>query len=256
MTIKNLISQPPRLLEVCAGSLTSALNAQTGGAHRIELCDNLNEGGTTPSPGVMIQAVKLLKIPVFVLIRPRPGDFLYSEEEFEAMKEDILFCKGHGVKGVVVGILRADGSVDMERMMELVTLARPMQVTFHRAFDSASDPFGALEEIINLGIERILTSGQAETAVEGTGLLSELIKKADNRIIIMPGSGITEQNVSDLIKATGAREVHASLRSPVKSRMEFRNRQISNGKEAQNELDLMETDPEKVREVCAKLKLI
>jgi copper homeostasis protein len=234
-------------LEVCAGSLHSAIAAQSGGAHRIELCDNLNEGGTTPSPGVIIQAVTMLSIPVFVLIRPRAGDFLYSDEELRAMKEDVLFCKEHGAKGIVAGVLCADGSVDIDRMAELAALARPMQVTFHRAFDRAADPFIALEDIIKLGIDRILTSGQAVTAVEGAELLSSLIKKAGNRVVIMPGSGITENNVVDLVKKTGAKEVHASLRSPVISKMDFRNDLASTGNSREDEFTWMETDPERVR---------
>lgn len=243
-------------LEICAGSLTSALNAQKGGAHRVELCDNLNEGGTTPSPGMIIQAVKLLDIPVFVLVRPRPGDFLYSDEEFEAMKEDVLFCKGHEAKGVVLGILQADGSVDIERTGELVALARPMKVTFHRAFDRVTDPFMAMEDIISLGIERILTSGQATSALAGAELIEQLINKANNRIIIMPGSGITELNVSELITRTGAREVHASLRSPVESRMQYRNEFVNDGKKAHFETDWEETNTGRVKDVCKKMKLL
>ncbi len=244
------------LLEVCAGSLVSAFNARAGGAHRIELCDNLNEGGTTPSPGVISQAVKLLDIPVFVLVRPRPGDFLYSDEEFEAMKEDVLFCKGHGAKGVVLGVLNADGSVDIERTGELVALARPMKVTFHRAFDRVKDPFRAMEDIISLGIERILTSGQATSALAGAELIEQLNNKAINRIIIMPGSGINENNVSELITRTGTREVHASLRLPVKSRMQFRNLTATGGKTAHFETDWEETNIGRVKDVCKKMKLL
>jgi copper homeostasis protein len=241
------------LLEVCAGSLTSALNAQKGGAHRIELCDNLNEGGTTPSPGIIIQAVKFLEIPVFVLIRPRPGDFLYSEQEFDAMKEDVLFCKEHRAKGAVLGILNADGSVDMERTAELVGLAAPMQVTFHRAFDMTRDPFRAMEDIISLGIKRILTSGQAASATDGADLLAKLITRATGRIIIMPGGGINEDNVKDLIRKTGAIEIHASLRSQIQSVMQFLNMNSSMGKPGKDEYSLMETDPEKVRIVVKKM---
>jgi len=213
----------PPLLEICAGSLTSAFNARAGGAHRIELCDNLNEGGTTPSAGIIKQAVQRLNIPVFVLIRPRGGDFLYSNEEFSAMKEDVVFCKEHGAKGVVLGILNTDGSVDMHRMRELVALARPMEVTFHRAFDMVENPFKALEDIISLGIERILTSGQAENAILGAGLIQQLNNRANNRIIIMPGSGINENNIEHLIAMTGAVEFHASLRSREDSGMSFKN---------------------------------
>jgi copper homeostasis protein len=243
-------------LEVCAGSLQSSINAQLGGAHRIELCANLIEGGTTPSPGVIIMTITMLRIPVFVLVRPRPGDFLYSQEEFQAMKDDIRFCKEHGAKGIVVGILKAGGQVDVERMKELVSLARPMQVTFHRAFDRVKDPFISLEDIISLGIERILTSGLQATAAEGTDLISDLIHKAGNRIIIMPGSGITENNVTALIKETGAREIHASLRSPVKSGMQYRNPFATGEKTVHFESDREETNVERVKELCKKMKLL
>jgi len=235
------------LLEICAGSLHSALAAQAGGAHRIELCDNLDQGGTTPSPGIIIKAVRLLEIPVFVLIRPRPGDFLYTYEEFEAMKDDILFCKAHGAKGVVLGILNHDGTVDTRRTGKLVHLARPMQVTFHRAFDLTSDPYGALEDVISLGADRILTSGQAGTAIEGAPLINELVMRAKNRIIIMPGSGINADNVAGLVRKTGVGEVHASLRSMVFSGMEFRGSGASMGLPGSDESSWLETDKERVR---------
>jgi copper homeostasis protein len=244
------------LLEVCAGSLHSALNARAGGAHRIELCDNLAEGGTTPSPGIIRQAIQRLDIPVFVLIRPRPGDFLYSDEEFAAMKDDILFCKDHGTKGIVVGILRADGTVDVDRMTELVRLARPMEVTFHRAFDMVKDPWMALENIIPLGCERILTSGQATTAIDGGGLISDIVEHAGNRIVIMPGSGINEHNALELIRSTGVREIHASLRSPIVSSMAFRNSSATMGQPGMDEFSRMETDPTRVRKILSLLESV
>lgn len=241
------------LFEVCAGSLSSALNAQAGGAHRIELCDNLSEGGTTPSPGIIRQAVKMLKIPVFVLIRPRAGDFLYSGAEFDAMKEDILFCKEHRAKGVVLGILNPDGSVDMKRNDELVRLADPMQVTFHRAFDRTPDPIQAMEDIIKLGIQRVLTSGQAVNAPDGAQLIGELIKQAAGRIIIMPGGGINEENIVKLEKTTKAVEFHASLRSPVMSRMQFHNKKANMGANSHYEYSWMETESERVRQLIGRL---
>jgi copper homeostasis protein len=241
-------------LEVCAGSLASALNAQEGGAHRIELCANLSEGGTTPSPGTIRQVKKLLNIPVFVLIRPRPGDFLYSSDEFEAMKEDILYCKEHNAAGVVLGILKNDGNVDVDRSSELVRLARPMQVTFHRAFDMTKDPFAVMEDIIQLGCDTILTSGQAASAIEGSDLISSLIKKAGKRITIMPGGGITENNVAELLQKTGAREVHASLRSPVGSKMNYRNDAAKMGKSGSEEYSRLETDPDRVRNFLNNLR--
>lgn len=234
------------LLEVCAGSLSSALNAQAGGANRIELCDNLSQGGTTPSPGIIQQAVKMLKIPVFVLIRPRAGDFLYSDAEFDAMKEDILFCKEHRAEGVVLGILNPEGSVDMIRTGELVRLAKPMQVTFHRAFDMVRDPFQSMENIIKLGIDRILTSGQGDKASDGARLIRELIIQSAGRIIIMPGAGINEENILLLEQTTKAVEYHASLRGPVKSRMLYQNKRSFMGDSTKDEYSWMETDADRV----------
>jgi copper homeostasis protein len=244
------------ILEICAGSISSAYAAQAGGAHRIELCDNLSEGGTTPSPGVIRQVVNSLVIPVFVLIRPRAGDFLYSDREFEAMKEDVTFCKEHGAKGVVMGLLKSDGTVDSDRTAELVRLAHPMEVTFHRAFDMTRDPFRALEDIISLGIERILTSGQADNAMNGAILIKQLNNQANNRIIILPGGGITENNAAGLLKKTGAKELHASLRSPVISQMKFRNKNTSMGKPGQDEYVWMETDSDRVNHLLEQLNSI
>jgi copper homeostasis protein len=241
-------------LEICAGSLHSALAAQAGGAQRIELCDNLEQGGTTPSPGIILQAVKLLKIPVFVLIRPRPGDFLYSDEEFKAMRDDIRYCKEIGTKGVVLGILRSDGYIDLDRTAELVELARPMQVTFHRAFDMTPDPFRAMEEIVSLGIDRILTSGQQATAVEGAALIRELVQIANSRITIMPGSGINEENVVELIQNTGVREVHASLSKRMSSEMKFKGSGVSMSYDRADGLSWVETDIVRVKRVIEKIR--
>jgi copper homeostasis protein len=238
------------LLEVCAGSLSSAMNAQLGGAGRVELCENLKDGGTTPCPSAILMARKNLSIPLFVLIRPRPGDFLYNDMEFQQMQEDVLFCKKHGAEGIVAGILQSDGTVDMDRTAELVRLAHPMQVTFHRAFDMTRDPFQAMEDIINLGIQRILTSGQATSAPEGADLITELITAAAGRIIIMPGGGINEENIMELKNKTKAHEFHASLRSPVRSRMQFMNEKTSMGKAGEDEYTWLETDAERVKRFC------
>jgi copper homeostasis protein len=244
------------LLEVCAGSLSSAMNAQLGGAGRVELSENLQEGGTTPCPSAIMIAAKHLSIPLFVLIRTRPGDFLYNDLEFQQMRQDVCFCKEYGAEGVVLGILNPDASVDMDRCAELVRLAHPMQVTFHRAFDMTQDPFQAMEDIINLGIQRILTSGQAANALEGAALINELITLAAGRIIIMPGGGINEENILELKNKIKTHEFHASLRSPVKSRMKFRNEKTSVGKDGRDEYTWMETDAEKVKRFinaqCAK----
>ena len=218
-------------MEVCANSFASAAAAQEGGAVRVELCDNLPEGGTTPSYAQIALCKKLLAIKVYPIIRPRGGDFLYDDLEFELMKEDIKVCKELNCDGVVIGILNADGTVDMDRCAELIALANPMKVTFHRAFDMTSDLFKALEDIISLGCERILTSGGKSAAISGASVISELIAKANDRIIIMPGAGINASNIAELIKTTGATEFHASARSSVPSGMVFRNPGLNMGAE-------------------------
>lgn len=237
-------------MEVCANSLTSALAAQEGGAIRVELCDNLLEGGTTPSYAQIALARRLLSIKLYPIIRPRGGDFLYTDLEFELMKEDIRVCKDLNCDGVVIGILKADGSVDVDRCSELVELARPMQVTFHRAFDMSSDLFLALEAIISLGCERILTSGGEGSAITGALVLAKLIEQANERITIMPGAGITSANIAELIKITGAVEFHASARSPAASQMLFKNQKLNMGAAA-DEFTHDTTNPDKVRELIA-----
>lgn len=216
-------------MEVCANSLASAIAAQQGGAIRVELCDNLYEGGTTPSFAQIEMARRLLSIKVYPIIRPRGGDFLYSDLEFELMKKDISICKSLNCDGAVTGILKADGTIDTERCRQLVELAAPMPLTFHRAFDMSNDLFSALEVIIALGFERILTSGGKASALSGADIIARLIKKAANRIIIMPGAGISAANITELIKRTGAREFHASAKSQVKSGMLFKNQDLTMG---------------------------
>ncbi|MCW3089566.1 MAG: copper homeostasis protein CutC [Ferruginibacter sp.] len=197
--------------------------AQSAGAHRIELCDNPGEGGTTPSYGFIKAARKILKIELYPIIRPRGGDFLYSEAEFEIMKSDISICKTLGCDGVVIGMLHMDGTVDAERCLQLVDLAAPLGVTFHRAFDRASDPFKALEDIISIGCRRILTSGQKPTAPQGADLIAALVKQAAGRISIMPGSGIRSDNIMAIAEKTGAVEFHSSARTFIESRMQYKN---------------------------------
>jgi copper homeostasis protein len=217
------------LIEVCAAHFQSALAAQIGGAKRVELCDNLFEGGTTPSLGLIRYAKNHLSISLMVMIRPRGSDFCYSEEEFEIMNEDIRICKELGIFGVVFGILLPDGNVDVERTRQLVELAKPMNITFHRAFDMTRDPFRSLEEIIDLKIDRILTAGQKNKVPEGINLIKQLIKKAGNRIVIMPGSGITEQNIREIRDETEAREFHLTGRNFAESQMKFRKEGIYMG---------------------------
>jgi copper homeostasis protein len=245
-TMKSLV-----LLEVCANSVTSALAAQDGGAARVELCENLYEGGTTPSHGEILMARKLLHIKIYVLIRPRGGDFLYTDLEFKVMKADISYCIEAGCDGIVIGMLNPDGTIDKERCAELVTMAKQwgMGVTFHRAFDMSSDMFQALEDIIEIGCERILTSGGKSTAMEGSRTLAELIEKAAGRIIIMPGCGISETNVADLVHFTGAKEVHSSARVRVESKMSHKNDRIIMGDNYGDEYSSDVTDAGRVKTI-------
>jgi len=202
-------------LEICANSVESALAAQEGGASRIELCQQLEVGGVTPSAGQIVLARELLTIGVHVLIRPRAGDFCYSEIEFEEIRKDVEFCRSVGCDGVVIGVLLPDGRVDEDRTRMLVELAGPMTVTFHRAFDRSKEPFEALETIINAGCHRLLTSGQQDNAIEGVGLIKELVEKAGRRLEIMPGSGVTEDNIVEILRISGARSIHSSAKVDV-----------------------------------------
>lgn len=214
-------------LEVIGFNIVSCINAENAGAHRIELCDNPEEGGTTPSYGFIKAAREKLQIDLYPIIRPRGGDFLYSDAEFEMMKADIKICKDLDCDGVVIGMLRANGSVDKERCKELVELAYPLGVTFHRAFDRVNDASKALEDIIEIGCERILTSGLQPFAMNGAELIFSLIKQADERIIIMPGSGVRKDNIVKLVKKTGAIEFHTSARTLLKSKMNYNNELMS-----------------------------
>jgi copper homeostasis protein len=211
------------VLEICAFNLPAALAAQGAGADRIELCAGPEEGGVTQSAGLIRMAREKLQIPVYPIIRPREGDFLYSAEEFAVMMRDVEFCRELGCDGVVIGMLLADGRVDQVRCGRLVEAAYPMGVTFHRAFDRAVDPFEALEAIIGIGFERILTSGQRPVAMEGAALLRELVREADERIVIMPGSGVRASNISELAEKTGVVEFHTTARIAVPGGMAFVN---------------------------------
>ncbi len=214
-------------LEVVVYTIDAALKAQQGGADRIELCDNPGEGGTTPSAGIIQQVQKLLTIPVFVMIRPRGGDFCYSDHEFESMKHDIALCKALNMPGVVFGILSPEGQLDKLRCAELIKLARPMQVTCHRAFDMTKDPLQSLEDCIALGFDRILTSGHQLKAEMGIDIIACLVKQAKGRISIMAGSGVNEQNVIKIISNTKVNEVHFGAMSQVPSSMQYQNSNIT-----------------------------
>jgi len=238
-------------MEVCANNVASAMAAQEGGAIRVELCDNLQDGGTTPSYAQIKLAKELLKINVYPIIRPRGGDFLYSDLEFNLMKTDIEVCKSLNCDGVVIGILKSDGSVDKERCATLIALASPMKVTFHRAFDNCNDMEKALEDIIEIGCERILSSGGKVTALEGAEKLKALIKLAAGRISIMPGAGVRENNIADIISITGATEFHSTAKKMVTSEMKFKNTEVSMGTAA-DEYSFELTDAEIVKNLIAK----
>ena len=203
-------------LEICANSYQSALIAQKAGAHRIELCSELSVGGITPSYGLIKQVIDTLSIAVFVLIRPRSGNFTYSEEEFDIMKHDIQLCKNLGCAGIVSGVLNKDNTIDIERTQELIELSKPLEFTFHRAFDCVENPQEALEQLINLGVERVLTSGLEASAEKGLELLKQLKEHVNGRITILPGSGINLQNAK-LFKDAGFLEIHLSASKVVKN---------------------------------------
>lgn len=197
------------LLEICANSFESALNAQQAGAHRIELCSELAIGGITPSYGLLKRVMEHIQIPVHVLIRPRGGDFTYSANEFAIMKENIQLCKELGCAGIVSGILTTNQQIDISRTIDLIELARPLSFTFHRAFDWVSNPQEAVLSLINLGVDRVLTSGQAHSAEQGIDLLKVLRELAKDQLIILPGGGINKNNAS-MFKASGFPEIHCS----------------------------------------------
>ena len=242
-------------VEICVDSAAGALAAQQGGADRVELCDNLLEGGTTPSAGCIKVARRALKIGLHVIIRPRGGDFLYNEEEMEVMREDIRLARGLGADGVVIGCLTAEGEVDRARTVELIALARPLKVTFHRAFDMSRDPRQALEALIALGVERVLTSGQEATCLEGLEVIAALREQAAGRIIVMPGGGITPANVQRIVAATGVTEVHLSARRAVQSGMLHRNpRVFMGGALRPPEFSWKTTDASAVESVVRKLR--
>jgi copper homeostasis protein len=210
-------------LEVIAFDILSCQIAADNGANRIELCANPHEGGTTPSYGMMKAARKVSSIQLFPIIRPRGGDFLYSDEEFESMKDDIKAAQDIGCEGVVIGILNKDGGIDIEKCQELVELSKGLDVTFHRAFDRVSDPYSSLEQIIAMGCKRILSSGLKPTAMEGSLMIKTLVAQANGRIKIMPGSGIRSDNIVQLAKDTGAICFHSSARKTLESKMFYLN---------------------------------
>ncbi len=208
-------------LEIAVFNATSAILAASAGADRIELCENAAEGGTTPSYGTLKLVKEKLSIPAFPIIRPRGGDFLFTDEEFEVMMKDVLLVKELGYDGLVTGFLNIDGSVDIEKTKRVVDMAYPLEVTFHRAFDRAINPLQALEDIITCGCSRILTSGQVPNAFDAKKLIKQLVEQADDRIIIMPGSGVRSNNIAALAQYTGVTELHSSARMLKPSAMHY-----------------------------------
>ncbi len=219
------------VIEVLVESVESARAAVAGGADRLELCQNLFEGGTTPSAGLVAAVRDAVRVPINVMVRPRGGDFCYSDDEFDVMQRDVAGFKRLGADGVVLGILNPDGTVDAGRTARLVESARPMTVTFHRAIDVTRDVFEALETLVGMGVERVLTSGGEATVLEGVEVVAEMVRRSGDRIVVMPGGGIRERNVERVLRITGAREIHVSGSQSVPSRMEHRNTRVPMGRE-------------------------
>lgn len=242
------------MVEVCANGVESCLAAQEGGADRVELCAGIPEGGTTPSYGEIQVARRVLtSTRLHVIIRPRGGDFLYSDLEVERMAADIAVCRELGVDGVVFGCLKADGTLDMDKNRYLMQCSHGMSVTLHRAFDRAADPVQTLEDAIALGFDRILTSGQQPKAIQGVELLAQLHRQAAGRIILMAGSGVTEENIRDIREATGLTEFHFSAREPHPSAMQYVNPNLYMGRPGANEAALDYTTARRVAATIARL---
>ena len=242
------------MLEMCIDSVESAIASEDGGAERVEFCANLLEGWTTPSLGVIRETKRRTNIARSVMVRPRGGDFCHTDEEFAVMREDVKIFREEGADCIVFGLLRPDGMVDLERTQGLIELARPAKVTFHRAFDMTRDPFDALEALVELGAERILTSGQEPSVIEGADLIRELVVRADDRIIVMPGGGVRLGNIERVVELTGAREIHVAVPTAQASEMQFRNTNVFMGGELRSEeYARFVTSVESVRQLAQKL---
>jgi len=240
------------VFEICVDSVAGVRAAREAGADRVELCSSLIEGGLTPSLGTMVEARRVEGIRLHVMIRPRGGDFLYDPDEIAAMEADIVTARSVGADGVVFGVLDGDGRIDAETTARLIASARPIAVTFHRAFDMAVDPLQALETLIGLGVDRVLTSGQEPNAYEGAETIARLVQAAAGRIVVMPGGGITARNVGRVVAMTGAGEVHFAARVPMASPMRFRRGDMFMGGELRPpEYERLETDPRLVAEIMA-----
>jgi len=235
------------LLEIAVFNIESALQAMDAGSNRIEFCENPQEGGTTPSYGSLQVLAKLATTPVFPIIRPRGGDFLYSKYEYDSIKEDLIMIKELDYPGAVIGFLNNDGSIDIDRTRELVELAGEMEITFHRAFDRCNNAVKGLEAIIQTGCKRILTSGQVPNANDALPILKQLVDQAGDRIIIMPGSGVRANNIEHIIQSTGAKEIHSSARKMYPSKMNF------NQSTMQEQMQFTGVDENEILEMLGKL---
>lgn len=241
------------IFEICVDSVEGVRAARAAGATRVELCASLLEGGITPSRGMIRQARTVPGIKLHVIIRPRGGDFLFNDAEFAVMASDIETAKAEGADGVVIGQLTADGFVDVAHTRELMVLARPMAVTFHRAFDMTPDPFAALETLVDLGIDGILTSGQEASVLEGLPMIAELVKRAGDRIVIIPGGGITPRNVDRIIAAARPKEIHFAALELEEGCMRFRRNHVFMGGELRPpEYDRLTTSEATIRSVIKK----
>ena len=253
-----MVAQPQirpshRLLEICLDSVESAVNSERGGADRVELCAGLPEGGTTPSAGMIAAVRKQIKIGLQVMIRPRGGDFCYSADEFGIMQRDILIAKQLGASGVVFGLLDLEGNIDRPRMEQLIELARPLKVTCHRAFDMASEFQRALDDLIELRVDRVLTSGGQKSAIDAMPTLKQIVQHAGERISVMVCGEVSITNVKAVVNYTGAPEVHAGLGESVASAMRFRNSRIAMGSLAGAEYQRTVVSEHSVRELRAAL---
>ena len=217
------------ICEICVDSIAGVRAAKAAGAERVELCADLLEGGITPSRGMIHESRTIEGVGLHVIIRPRGGDFLFEDDEFATMRADIETAKAERADGVVIGLLTADGEIDAERTRALIALARPLSVTFHRAFNVVAEPFRALETLIDLGVDRVLTSGQEATVLEGLPLIVELIKRAGDRIVVMPGGGITARNVGRIVAEARPSEIHFAALEPAASGMRFRREHVFMG---------------------------
>lgn len=235
------------VLEIAAFSIEAALRAFAAGADRIEFCENPMEGGTTPSYGSLLLLSQLTKQPIFPIIRPRGGDFLYTDREYQVMQNDLMACKQLGFKGAVIGLLNADGTIDTKRTTSLVQAAGNMEISFHRAFDRCIDPFTALEQLIDIGCTRVLTSGQVPNVGNAIPMIQKLVEQAQDRIIILPGSGVRADNIATIVAQTSAKEMHSSARKAMPSKMAF------NQPSMQENMQYFDVDTEEIHAMIAAL---